>query len=60
MMPKVKTPKLPKPPVGPDDVRSLVPVDNTSRAYSSLVNTTPAGLATRAKTQKKSLLGGSS
>jgi len=58
MMPKVKKPDPPKALVQPADLKAFAPADETSRAYSSLINTGPMGLQKKALTAKKSLLGG--
>lgn len=58
MMPKPKAPKPPKQPVSAADMATPSTVDETSRAYSSLINTSPVGLTRKASTAKKSLLGG--
>lgn len=58
MVPKVKKPDPPKPIVSAADVKTFSPDDTTSRTYSSLISTSPSGLTTKARTQKKSLLGG--
>lgn len=57
MVPKIKKPDKPKPLVNPDEMKPVT-ADETSRAYSSLISTSPSGLLKPAKTVKKSLLGG--
>jgi len=58
MMPKVKKPDPPPHPKSAADMKTFEPRDDTSIAYSSLINTAPAGLTRKANTVKKSLLGG--
>ena len=58
MTPKIPKPKPPKPPISAADMATPSTPDETTRAYSSLVNTSPVGLQRKASTAKKSLLGG--
>lgn len=58
MTPKIKKPEPMKPPVSAADMMPASNPDDTSRAFSSLINTSPAGLTRKASTAKKSLLGG--
>lgn len=59
MTPKIKKPDPPKIPVSAADMLPTNAPDDTSKAYSSLINTSPMGLQRKASTAKKSLLGGS-
>ena len=56
MTPKKVDP--PKMPISALDNKPPPQSDQTATAYSSLISTTPAGLTLKAKTAKKSLLGG--
>jgi hypothetical protein len=58
MTPKIKDPPKPKLPQSPIDTAAVAPPEETSSAYKSLVSTTPTGLARKASTVKKTLLGG--
>lgn len=58
MMSKPKKPDKPKLPQSALDTKTIRPPDETSRAYASLISTTPSGLERKADTRKKSLLGG--
>jgi hypothetical protein len=58
MMPKVKEPPKPKMPQSPLDTQTIQPPEATSSSYKSLISTTPTGLARKASTAKKTLLGG--
>lgn len=58
MTPKVKDVPLPKLPQSPLDKAAVTMKDDTESAYSSLISTTPRGLSVKAKTNKKTLLGG--
>lgn len=58
MTPKIKKPEPVKIPVSAADMMPASAPDETSRAYSSLINTGAQGLTRKASTAKKSLLGG--
>ena len=58
MMPKVKAPDKPKMPQSALDQKMIRPPDETAKAFSSMVSTSPMGLTRRAETKKKTLLGG--
>ena len=58
MTPKVKEPPRPKLPQSPLDMANIPPPESSSSAYNSLISTAPTGLARKASTAKKTLLGG--
>ena len=58
LMPKVKTPPMPKAPTSTLDTAVVAPPEDTSSGYKSLTSTTPTGLARKAFVTKKTLLGG--
>lgn len=60
---KIKSPPPPTPPPPPPTPPSQADVvgDNTgtgARSFTSMISTTPTGLATKARTGKRSLIGG--
>jgi hypothetical protein len=58
LMPKIKTPPLPKTPTSTLDTAVVGAPEDAITGYKSLTSTTPTGLARKAFVTKKTLLGG--